>query len=131
MCSICRRSLTLAYPSVSLLPDFVALCHSSAPLGPLNAQWSLLKESPCKQPGFGLRVHAGVEADVDAFGMEEWEEIARLGSSGRSGHECSMQWAHQLLPSLNLGPWSAEEDAKLVKLQAQHGMHSVSTPVFT
>ncbi|BDA41807.1 probable snRNA-activating protein complex subunit 4 [Coccomyxa sp. Obi] len=66
----------------------------------------------------------GVEAEVDAFGTEEWEEIARLGSSGRSGHECSMQWAHRLRPSLNLGPWSAEEDAKLVKLQLQYGMHS-------
>ncbi len=81
--------------------------------------------------GFGLRVRAGVEAEVDAFEKEEWEEIARLGSSGHSGHECSMQWAHRLRPSLNLGPWSPEEDAELVKLQAQHGMHSVSTPVFT
>ena len=79
--------------------------------------------------GLGWHVHAGVEAEVDALGTEEWEEIARLGSNGRSGHECSMQWAHRLRPSLNLGPWSAEEDAKLVELQAQHGMHSVSTPV--
>ncbi len=69
-----------------------------------------------------------MDAEVDAFGPEQWEEVARLGSSGRSGHECATQWGHRLRPSLNLSPWSQQEDAKLVKLQARHGMHRVSAP---
>lgn len=71
-------------------------------------------------------VRAGVEAEVDAFGPEQWEEVARLGSAGRSGHEAATEWVHRLRPSLNLGAWTEQEDARLVQLQAQHGMHSVS-----
>ncbi|KAK9908648.1 hypothetical protein WJX75_000964 [Coccomyxa subellipsoidea] len=66
----------------------------------------------------------GVEAEVDAFGPEQWEEVARLGSAGRSGHEATTEWVHRLRPSLNLGAWTEQEDARLVQLQAQHGMHS-------
>lgn len=72
---------------------------------------------------------AGVEAEVGAYGQEQWEEIARLGGSGRSGHECWLEWLHRLRPSLNLGPWSPAEDARLVHLQKQHGMHNVSTHI--
>ena len=70
---------------------------------------------------------AGVERIIDGFDMSAWEEIARLGPSGRTPEECWKQWTHQLRPSLNQGPWRADEDARLLQLVKSLGTHAVSS----
>jgi hypothetical protein len=63
--------------------------------------------------------------EINAFSAEQWEDAARLGCPGRSAEECRTEWAHRLRPSLSLGPWTPEEDARLLRLHRKHGMHEV------
>ena len=40
---------------------------------------------------------------------------------GRTSKQCRERWAHHLDPSINRGPYSAEEDKTILELQAQMG----------
>lgn len=71
---------------------------------------------------------AGVEAEIFAFGDEQWERAAQLRVPGRSGVECRAQWANRLRPGINLGPWTKEEDARLLQLAEQHKRADVRRP---
>ncbi|KAK9846507.1 hypothetical protein WJX81_005627 [Elliptochloris bilobata] len=62
----------------------------------------------------------GVAAEVSAFSAEQWERAASIRLLGRSGAECAAQWAHRLRPGTNLGAWTPDEDARLLRLAELH-----------
>ena len=63
---------------------------------------------------------ADTAAEVDAFGDEQWERVARTGLPGRSSTECAAQWATRLRPGTYLGDWTPDEDARLTQLAKRH-----------
>jgi hypothetical protein len=50
----------------------------------------------------------------------KWSAVAQL-VQGRLGKQVRERWYNHLDPQLNKGPWTPDEDAELVKLQAQFG----------
>jgi hypothetical protein len=57
---------------------------------------------------------------VSEFGGKSWKKIAaRL--PGRTDVQCLHRWQKVLKPGLIKGPWTPEEDAKVVKLVKLHG----------
>lgn len=57
---------------------------------------------------------------VSDFGGKSWKKIAsRL--SGRTDVQCLHRWQKVLKPGLIKGPWTPEEDAKVVRLVKLHG----------
>ena len=49
-----------------------------------------------------------------------WGDVA-VKIPGRSAKQCRERWCHHLDPSVRKGDWTAEEDAKVMELQAQLG----------
>ena len=49
-----------------------------------------------------------------------WVEIAKR-VPGRNSKQCRERWFNNLHPSVNHGPWTPEEDEKLLRLQKEHG----------
>jgi hypothetical protein len=57
---------------------------------------------------------------VSDFGGKSWKKIAsRL--SGRTDVQCLHRWQKVLKPGLIKGPWTPEEDAKVIRLVKLHG----------
>ena len=57
---------------------------------------------------------------VTEYGGKNWKKIAsRL--RGRSDVQCLHRWQKVLRPGLVKGPWTAEEDAMVVRLVGIHG----------
>jgi len=50
----------------------------------------------------------------------DWQAISRR-IPGRNAKQCKERWTLNLNPSINHGPWSAEEDATLVQLHSEIG----------
>lgn len=57
---------------------------------------------------------------VMLFGARCWNKIAQF-APGRTQVQCRERWLNCLDPSLNLEPWTEEEDAKLLSALAEHG----------
>ncbi|XP_042442370.1 uncharacterized protein LOC122027438 isoform X2 [Zingiber officinale] len=57
---------------------------------------------------------------VKLFGAKNWVKIAQF-IPGRTQIQCRERWLNCLDPSLNLQPWTAEEDIKLLDAVAIHG----------
>lgn len=53
-------------------------------------------------------------------GPKNWNEIARH-IEGRSPKQCRERWSFNLDPRVKHGPWSKEEDQKLLELQGRFG----------
>ena len=62
---------------------------------------------------------------MDAFSDARWEEVAKSGTPGRSREECAKEWARALRPSSQRGPWTEQEDRRLLQLCRRHGLHAV------
>lgn len=62
---------------------------------------------------------------MSQFGNQEkqWENWAKIAEHvpGRSAKQCRERWRLNLDPSINRGPWTMEEDEKLLKLHAEVG----------
>jgi len=59
-------------------------------------------------------------AIIKEEGAHNWSKIAsRLG--GRIGKQCRERWHNHLDPTINKGPWTPEEEAKIHKLHAEFG----------
>ncbi|KAL6010925.1 hypothetical protein ACLOJK_001368 [Asimina triloba] len=57
---------------------------------------------------------------VMLFGQKTWKKIAQF-VPGRTQVQCRERWVNTLDPSLNLEPWTEEEDTKLKTAIAEHG----------
>eukprot|EP01043_Picozoa_sp_COSAG02_P040040 COSAG02_NODE_3208_length_7162_cov_236.150538_3_plen_370_part_00 len=57
---------------------------------------------------------------VNKYGPRKWSAIASY-LPGRVGKQCRERWQNHLRPDVNKGPWSPEEDQKLVRLHNEMG----------
>lgn len=57
---------------------------------------------------------------VADFGGKSWKKIAQR-LTGRTDVQCLHRWQKVLKPGLIKGPWTPEEDAKVIKLVQLHG----------
>jgi hypothetical protein len=57
---------------------------------------------------------------VTRNGTKSWARLSAL-LPGRIGKQCRERWFNALDPAMNRGPWTPEEDSRLIELHAQHG----------
>mmetsp|Transcript_28605 Transcript_28605/g.39346 ORF Transcript_28605/g.39346 Transcript_28605/m.39346 type:complete len:804 (-) Transcript_28605:52-2463(-) len=62
---------------------------------------------------------------VQQYGGRNWKKISSL-IADRTDVQCLHRWQKVLRPGLIKGPWTVEEDSKVVDLVRQHGMKSWS-----
>eukprot|EP00981_Chlorochromonas_danica_P004128 scaffold805_cov308-Ochromonas_danica.AAC.1 len=76
----------------------------------------------------GVRMWTAEEDMLLRKGVEElgekWTEISRRYLPHRSDNDVRNRWNRVLRPDITSGPWSAEEDAKLLELVKQYGESS-------
>jgi hypothetical protein len=59
---------------------------------------------------------------VNQHGTKSWAQLSTL-LPGRIGKQCRERWFNALDPSINRGPWTAEEDRLLLELHNKFGNH--------
>lgn len=57
---------------------------------------------------------------VEEYGSQDWDLIASK-MKGRNKRQCRERWCNYLSPSLNMNPWSTEEDKLLMEKYRQWG----------
>ena len=57
---------------------------------------------------------------VKQHGTKSWTKLAEL-LPGRIGKQCRERWINHLDPDINRGPWTLEEDNKIIELHKQYG----------
>jgi hypothetical protein len=57
---------------------------------------------------------------VQEFGPHKWSNVATF-LDNRTGKQCRERWIDHLDPAVNKGPWTKEEDRKIVKLHREYG----------
>ncbi|OHT16621.1 Myb-like DNA-binding domain containing protein [Tritrichomonas foetus] len=57
---------------------------------------------------------------VEKFGTKNWNQIAEFMPM-RNARQCKERFLSYLSPSINLNPWTAEEDALLIKMYNEYG----------
>ena len=62
---------------------------------------------------------------VEQHSAKNWKKISEM-LQGRTDVQCLHRWQKVLKPGLVKGPWTKEEDEKVVNLVKQHGMKSWS-----
>ncbi|CAM0910096.1 unnamed protein product [Alopecurus aequalis] len=58
---------------------------------------------------------------VEANGEGNWNQVQRNAGLNRCGKSCRLRWANHLRPHLKKGPFSKEEEQKIIELHAMHG----------
>lgn len=58
---------------------------------------------------------------VERYGLKYWAELAKNVNNGSNARQVRERWTYQLDPSVNHGPWSPEEDARLEGLFIKSG----------
>lgn len=57
----------------------------------------------------------------DCKDARAWEKAAKAMGFTRNNKQCRERWTNFLDPSLRFGPWTAEEDARLLRLYGESG----------
>ncbi|KAG5407580.1 hypothetical protein IGI04_013699, partial [Brassica rapa subsp. trilocularis] len=57
---------------------------------------------------------------VEQYGPHNWNNIGQL-LSGRTGQSCRQRWCNQLAPNINKGPFTKEEEERLLEAHRIHG----------
>lgn len=63
-------------------------------------------------------------AGVWRFGVNNWPLVAQFVGNQRTRSQCSQRWNRGLNPVLDKGPWTSEEEQKLLDLVTIHGERS-------
>lgn len=63
-------------------------------------------------------------AGIHKYGPEDWSNIAKFVGSGRTTGQCSQRWLRSLNPLINKGPWTQDEDCRLMECVKNYGDHS-------
>lgn len=58
------------------------------------------------------------------FGTENWLAVSNYVGNGRTRSQCSQRWIRGLNPHIYKGPWSADEEKRLLDLIAEYGEKS-------
>jgi len=58
---------------------------------------------------------------VQRIGTKRWSRVAQELHTGRLGKQCRERWTNHLDPSINKGPWTAEEDDAIMGTHAMVG----------
>ena len=61
---------------------------------------------------------------IKKFGIGNWIEIANFVGSGRKRTICQQRWIRHVNPLIDNGPWSVEDDEKLMSLVKKFGERS-------
>ncbi|CAF4296416.1 unnamed protein product [Rotaria socialis] len=54
-------------------------------------------------------------------GMKDWSRISKYVGNGRTDAQCQHRWERFLDPSITKGPWTDEEDKKVIELVRDYG----------
>ncbi|CAM4758823.1 unnamed protein product [Rotaria magnacalcarata] len=54
-------------------------------------------------------------------GMKDWSRISKYVGNGRTDAQCQHRWERFLDPSITKGPWTDEEDRKVIELVRDYG----------
>jgi hypothetical protein len=60
-------------------------------------------------------------AGIHKYGTDKWQLVARYVGNNRTRSQCSQRWLRCLDPRISRSRWTAEDEAKLLKLVAEHG----------
>ncbi len=58
---------------------------------------------------------------VEQYGQGKWTMVAKQLGTGRTGLQCRQRYLAKLDPSIKEGPWTEEEDHKIVAAQSKLG----------
>ncbi|CEG37409.1 myb domain protein 3r-5 [Plasmopara halstedii] len=86
-----------------------------------NKRWNKLQslDSVVKRP-WTQEEDAQMFELVKKYGASKWAVIASY-LTGRNGKQCRERWHNQLNPSIKKTPWTEEENAIILDMQAQFG----------
>ena len=68
-------------------------------------------------------------AGMHIFGLNEWSKVAKFVGNNRTRAQCSQRWNRGLDPRIFKGPWTEEEEEKLlhyIKVYGDHAWKSVA-----
>lgn len=54
-------------------------------------------------------------------GVTNWSRISQYVGNGRTDAQCQHRWERFLDPSITKGPWTDEEDRKVIELVRDYG----------
>jgi len=62
-----------------------------------------------------------IVSEFEVKNERTWDLVSKAMGFTRNSIQCRERWVHHLDPSLRRGPWTADEDASLLRLHAQFG----------